>query len=50
VIAPKIASGFNGAWPDALILVVALAILVIYAPLAVIGDLLGVYTHRGMLR
>jgi hypothetical protein len=24
VIAPKIASGFNGAWPDALIFVVAL--------------------------
>jgi hypothetical protein len=42
--------GFNGAWPDALILVVALAVLFVYAPLAVIGDLLGVYTHRGMLR
>jgi hypothetical protein len=45
-----IARGLNGAWPDALIFIVVLVILVFYAPLAVVGDILGIYDHKGMLR
>ena len=50
MIAPKSHRASMAPWPDALIFVVALAILAVYAPLAIIGDLLGVYTHKGMLR